>query len=199
MLTTSEKQVFVNSSRVFHHEILQACMATDALTGGVQCRTTYAHKEDTWGWRCWNCNGNSQKKYDGTAPWEILVKIWLLRHGQTGGCMWPNWRMLVRRPLWNYVWWNFFQVAKTWSPRIDGSNYTPFFQLKNFYGRENDLQSWNPTFLGIRSPNPLPISSGLGNLTSDTPLPPKRSAWPLFHSFFLTPSLTWGVGKYKTI
>ena len=99
-------------------------------------------------------------------PSEILVKIWLLRHGQTGGCMWPNWRMLVRRPLWNYVWWNFFsQVAKTWSPRIDGSNYTPFFQLKNFYGRENDLQSWNPTFLGVRSPNPLPISSGLGNLT----------------------------------
>ena len=59
----------------------------------------------------------------------------------------------------------FFQVAKTWSPRIDGSNYTPFFQLKIFYGCQNDLQSWNPTFLGIRSPNPLPISSGLGNLT----------------------------------
>ena len=35
---------------------------------------------------------------------------------------------------------NFFlQVAKTWSPRIDGSNYTPFCQLKKFYGRENDL------------------------------------------------------------
>ena len=37
---------------------------------------------------------------------------------------------------------------------------------KFFYGCENDLQSWNPTFLGIRSPNPLSISSGLGNLTN---------------------------------
>ena len=35
----------------------------------------------------------------------------------------------------------FFQVAKTCSPRIDGSNYTPFFQLKIFYGCQNDLQS----------------------------------------------------------
>ena len=24
-------------------------MATDGLTGGVQCRTAYAHKDDTWG------------------------------------------------------------------------------------------------------------------------------------------------------
>ena len=60
MLTTSEKQVFVNSSRVFHHELLQAWMATDGLTGGVQCRTAYAHKDDTWGVQCINARGCKQ-------------------------------------------------------------------------------------------------------------------------------------------
>ena len=42
---------------------------------------------------------------------------------------------------------------------------------KIFFGCENDLQSWNPTFLGVRSPNPLPKASGLGNLTSRALLP----------------------------
>ena len=52
------------------------------------------------------------------------------------------------------------------SPRIDGSNYTPFCLSQSCFGRENELQSWNPTFLGVRSPNQLSIASGLGNLTS---------------------------------
>ena len=42
---------------------------------------------------------------------------------------------------------------------------------KIFFGCENGLQSWNPTFLGVRSPNPLSISSGLGNLTMLCALP----------------------------
>ena len=35
----------------------------------------------------------------------------------------------------------FIKLVQTCSPRIDGSNYTPFFQLKIFYGCQNDLQS----------------------------------------------------------
>ena len=113
----------------------------------------------------WNWKDKNQKYWNIAWKKYKVKKSWEIRLYKKPPERWPNGRMLVRRLQWNYVWWNFFQVAKTWSPRIDGSNYTPFFQLKNFYGRENDLQSWNPTFLGIRSPNPLPISSGLGNLT----------------------------------
>ena len=52
-------------------------------------------------------NGNSQKKYDGTAPSEIQMKIWFLRHGQMRGGRWPNEGRTVRRLYRNYVWWNF--------------------------------------------------------------------------------------------
>ena len=41
------------------------------------------------------------------------------------------------------------------------------FATKNFVGWENDSQSWNPCFLGVRSPNQLPKASWLGNLTSN--------------------------------
>ena len=97
---------------------------------------------------------------------EQLRQKYLWKYGFSDMAKWEDAGHSGQEALVKLCVMNFFlQVAKTWSPRIDGANYTPFFQLKNFYGRENDLQSWNPTFLGIRSPNPLPISSGLGNLT----------------------------------
>ena len=46
----------------------------------------------------------------------------------------------------------FFAVAKIITSRIEDSKYTPFWLAKNFVGWENDLQSWNPCFLGVRSP-----------------------------------------------
>ena len=58
------------------------------------------------------------------------------------------------------------KMAKTGPVRIEDSKYTPFCLSKSFFRRENDLQSWNTTFLSIRSPNPLPKVSGLENLTS---------------------------------
>ena len=48
--------------------------------------------------------------------------------------------------------WIFFAVAKIITSRIEDSKYTPFWLAKNFVGWENDLQSWNPCFLGVRSP-----------------------------------------------
>ncbi len=116
---------------------------------------------------CCKCNGNSQKKYDSTAPPEILMKIWLQQK-------WPNWgrrmtklgeesqealvKTFVRKIL--------TKMAKTGPVGIEDSKYTPFCMSKSFFRCENDLQSWNPTFLSIRSPNPLPKASGLENLTS---------------------------------
>ena len=72
---------------------------------------------------------------------------------------------------------------------MGGSNDTPFFQLKIFYGCQIDLQSWNPTFLGIRSPNPLPISSGLGNLTTRDQTPVKAACHTRHNYLPLPPCL----------
>ena len=59
------------------------------------------------------------------------------------------------------------KMAKTGPVRIEDSKYTPFCMSKSFFRRENDLQSWNPTFLSIRSPAWL-LKSQAGTLS--TPL-----------------------------
>ena len=46
---------------------------------------------------CCKCHGNSPKKYESTAPPEILMNIWLGKPGQMGGGRWPNRRRRVRK------------------------------------------------------------------------------------------------------
>ena len=57
------------------------------------------------------------------------------------------------------------KLVKTLFPDKDDSNYNPFLLPNYLFGYEKELQSCKPTFLGVRSPNPLPKTSGLGNLT----------------------------------
>ena len=40
----------------------------------------------------------------------------------------------------------FIKLVQTGSQLIYGSNYTPFCLSQSCFGRENELQSWNPTF-----------------------------------------------------
>ena len=47
----------------------------------------------------------------------------------------------------------------------DGSNYVPILQAAMGFFSTNDLRSQIPTFLGVRSTNPLPEASGLEKLT----------------------------------
>ena len=65
---------------------------------------------------------------------------------------------------------NFIQLVQTHSPSMGDSNYTQFCLPTFFQGCEKDLQSQNTSFLGLRSPNPLLESSGLGNLTKEQQL-----------------------------
>ena len=65
------------------------------VSAGFGCREGY------YPWKALISAANvmeiSRKKYDWTAPWEILMKRWLLRHGQMGGGRWPNGRRRVKR------------------------------------------------------------------------------------------------------
>ena len=65
------------------------------VSAGFGCREGY------YPWKALISAANvmeiSWKKYDWTAPWEILMKRWLLRHGQMGGGRWPNRRRRVMR------------------------------------------------------------------------------------------------------
>ena len=95
------------------------------------------------------------------------MKMWPGRGGQMGGPRWPNGRKGDRRLLWPSVWKIFFRSGQILQFTHDLFQFYQAFGTKNFVGWENDSQSWNPCFLGVRSPNQLPKASWLGNLTSE--------------------------------
>ena len=102
------------------------------------------------------------------------MKMWPGRGGQMGGPRWPNGRKGDRRLLWPSVWKIFFRSGKIPQFTHDLFQFYQAFATKNFVGWENDSQSWNPCFLGVRSPNQLPKASWLGNLTTKEHVLPKR-------------------------
>ena len=92
------------------------------------------------------------EKYDWTASSEIRMKMWSGRGGQIGGARWPNRGKGDRGLLWPSVWKNFFQSGQILQFTHDLFQFCKAFVTKNFVGWENDSQSWNPCFLGVRSP-----------------------------------------------
>ena len=112
------------------------------------------------------------EKYDWTAMLEIQMNMWPGRGGQMGGARWPNRGKGDRGLLWASVWKNFFRSGQNLQFTHGLFQFYQAFATKNFVGWENDSQSWNPCFLGVRSPNQLPKASWLGNLTR------KKQIWP---------------------
>ena len=94
------------------------------------------------------------------------MKMWPGRGGQMGGPRWPNGRKGDRGLQWPSVWKIFFRSGQNLQFMHDLFQFYKAFATKNFVVWENDSQSWNPCFLGVRSPNQLPKASWLGNLTT---------------------------------
>ena len=79
---------------------------------------------------------------------------------------WRNWGKGVRGPQWAD---ETCQIGSKWQNLMFIHDWFQFrwaFWCRIFFDWEPDLQSWNIAFLGVRSPNPLPKASGLGNLTT---------------------------------
>ena len=55
----------------------------------------------------WNWKDKNQKYWNIAWKKYKVKKSWEIRLYKKPPERWPNRRMLVRRPLWNYVWWNF--------------------------------------------------------------------------------------------
>ena len=109
------------------------------------------------------------EKYDWTALTEIQMKMWPGRGGQMGGERWPYGRKGDRGLQWPSLGKIFFQSGQNLQFTHDLFQFYKAFATKNFVVWENDSQSWNPCFLGVRSPNQLPNASWLGNLTTSEP------------------------------
>ena len=73
------------------------------------------------------------------------VAKWEEQGGQTGGREREGYCDQVCERI-------FFEVAKIFNSRLAYSIFFKAFATKKNDGRENDSQSWNPCFLGVRSP-----------------------------------------------
>ena len=116
------------------------------------------------------------------------MKMWSGRGGQIGGARWPNWGKGDRGLLWPSVWKNFFRSGQILQFTHDLFQFYKAFATKNFVVWENDSQSWNPCFLGVRSPNQLPKASWLGNLT--TKYPTSNTKYMIMNIKHTTPNAT---------
>ena len=65
---------------------------------------------------------------------------------------WPNARKGDRRLLWASAWKTFFWSGQNLQFTHDLFQFYQAFATKKFVGWENEPQSWNPCFLGVRSP-----------------------------------------------
>ena len=80
------------------------------------------------------CKILAQKKYKSTTatnPTELQASRKVAKPGEA--CQEALLKLCVKKI--------FIKLAQTWSPRIGGSNDTPFCLAQFFYGCENDLQS----------------------------------------------------------
>ena len=72
---------------------------------------------------------------------------------------WSNGRKGDRGLQWPSVWKNYFWSGQNLQFTYDLFQFYKAFATKNFVFWEDDSQSGNPCFLGVRSPNQLPKAS----------------------------------------
>ena len=103
------------------------------------------------------------------VQWEIHLYIGCQKSDETGGRESKGRSGLMKLS-------KLVQNGKIWRSWMTDSNSVELFHVEFFFDWEPDLQSWNIAFLGVRSPNPLPKASGLGNLTTETQIEIQRSS-----------------------
>ena len=111
------------------------------------------------------------EKYDWQLRRKYSWKKWLSKGGESSGRKVANPREgILMAIVATFVKEIYFSGWFSENSCTADSKYVPNLGHAMYLFYTTGLRSWNMTFLGVRSPNPLPKASGLGNLTNQTML-----------------------------
>ena len=107
------------------------------------------------------------EKYDWQLRRKYSWKKWLSKGGESSGRKVANPREgILMAIVATFVKDIYFSGWFSENSCTADSKYVPNLGPTMYLFYTTGLRSWNMAFLGVRSPNPLPKASGLGNLTS---------------------------------
>ena len=106
------------------------------------------------------------EKYDWQLRRKYSWKKWLSKGGESSGRKVANPREgILMAIVATFVKEIYFSGWFSENSCTADSKYVPNLGPTMYLFYTTGLRSWNMAFLGVRSPNPLPKASGLGNLT----------------------------------